>query len=225
MNAQTSSRIAAIQMVSGPAVEGNLEIAGRLLAEAAARGAQLAALPEYFGILGMKDTDKVAVRVPLGDGPIQRFLSDCARKHGVWLVGGSVPLVSRDPHRVLNTCLVFDPGGRQAARYDKIHLFGFEMGAEAYHEERTIEPGATPVTTDTPLGKLGLSICYDLRFPELYRAMKAIDIIFVPSAFTVMYRPAAFAVGIAINESAIMLANSPLSFMALTLPLILDTLV
>lgn len=184
MTKPETTRVAAIQMVSTPRVADNLAEAGRLIAEAAARGAKLAVLPEYFCIMGMKDTDKVAVREPEGDGPIQRFLSDTARKHGLWLVGGSVPLVSRDPHRVLNTCLVFDPGGKQTARYDKIHLFGFEMGAEAYHEERTIEAGATPVTTDTPFGKLGLSICYDLRFPELYRSMQGVDIIFAPSAFT-----------------------------------------
>ena len=116
MNAQTSSRIAAIQMVSGPAVEGNLEIAGRLLAEAAARGAQLAALPEYFGILGMKDTDKVAVREAEGDGPIQRFLSDAAKMHGMWIVGGSAPLVSSDAGKVRNSSLVYDANGNQVAR-------------------------------------------------------------------------------------------------------------
>ncbi len=178
------SRIAAVQMVSAPRVADNLAEAGRLIAQAAAQGAELVALPEYFCIMGMKDTDKVDVREPEGDGPIQQFLSDAARQHGVWIVGGSAPLVSGDPKRVRNTCLVYDPGGKQMARYDKIHLFGFQMGDEQYHEARTIEPGNTPVTVDTPFGRLGLSICYDLRFPELYRAMKDIDIIFVPSAFT-----------------------------------------
>ena len=179
-----STRIAAIQMVSGPQVAGNLEEAGRLIAQAAQRGAQLVALPEYFGILGMKDTDKVAVREPLGDGPIQAFLSNTAKQHGVWIVGGSAPLVSDDPGKVRNTSLVYDAAGKLAARYDKIHLFGFQMGDEQYNEARTIEPGHTPVTVDTPFGRLGLSICYDLRFPELYRAMKDVDIILVPSAFT-----------------------------------------
>jgi deaminated glutathione amidase len=180
----SSARIAALQMVSGPTVEGNLETAGQLIAQAAARGAQLAALPEYFCIMGMKDTDKVAVREQPGDGPIQAFLSAAARKHGLWIVGGSVPLVSDDPGRVRNTSLVYDATGKLAARYDKIHLFGFQMGDEQYHEARTIEPGDTPVTVDTPFGRLGLSICYDLRFPELYRAMADVDIILVPSAFT-----------------------------------------
>ncbi len=181
---RASSRIAALQMVSVPRVADNLAEAGRLIALAADQGAQLVALPEYFGIMGMKDTDKVAVRESEGDGPIQNFLSAAAKKHGVWIVGGSAPLVSADAARVRNSCLVYDATGQQVARYDKIHLFGFQMGAEQYHEEHTIEPGNTPVTVETPFGRIGLSICYDLRFPELYRAMKDIDIIFVPSAFT-----------------------------------------
>ena len=181
---QEKTRIAAIQMVSCPRVADNLAEAGRLIEQAAKRGAKLAVLPEYFCIMGMKDTDKVAVRELDGDGPIQAFLSNAARQHGLWIVGGSVPLVASDAGRVLNTCLVFDNTGKRVARYDKIHLFGFEMGSEAYHEERTIEPGRAPVTLDTPFGKLGLSICYDLRFPELYRTMTGVDIIFAPSAFT-----------------------------------------
>ncbi len=178
------SRIAALQMVSGPRVADNLAEAGRLIALAAGQGADLVALPEYFGIMGLKDTDKVAVREAEGDGPIQNFLSTTARQHGVWIVGGSAPLVSDDPHRVRNSCLVYDNTGKQVARYDKIHLFGFQMGDEQYHEARTIEPGNAPVTVDTPFGRLGLSICYDLRFPELYRLMKDVDMILVPSAFT-----------------------------------------
>jgi nitrilase len=132
----------------------------------------------------MKDTDKVGVREAEGDGPIQRFLSAAAKKHGLWIVGGSAPLVSADPGRVRNTSLVYDAEGRLAARYDKMHLFGFQMGEERYDEANTIEPGDKLVTVDTPFGRLGLSICYDLRFPELYRAMKDVDIILVPSAFT-----------------------------------------
>ncbi|HTE15549.1 MAG TPA: carbon-nitrogen hydrolase family protein [Burkholderiales bacterium] len=182
--AARSARIAAVQMISGPAVAGNLEEAGRLIAMAAERGAQLVALPEYFGIMGMKDTDKVDVREAAGEGPIQTFLSSTARKHAIWIVGGSAPLVTSDPAKVRNSSLVYDASGTLAARYDKIHLFGFQMGEERYHEASTIEPGDTPVTVDTPFGRLGLSICYDLRFPELYRAMKDVDIILVPSAFT-----------------------------------------
>lgn len=185
MNASTTTtRIAAIQMVSAPTVQANLAEAGRLIAEAAARGAHLVALPEYFCIMGMKDTDKVAVREPAGDGPIQHFLSSTAKQHGVWIVGGSAPLACDDPGKVRNTSLVYDASGKLAARYDKIHLFGFQQGEERYHEAATIEPGDTPVTVDTPFGRLGLSICYDLRFPELYRAMGEVDIILVPSAFT-----------------------------------------
>lgn len=179
-----TSRIAAVQMASGPIVEGNLSEARRLIEIAVERGAQLVALPEYFAIMGMHDRDKIAVREEQGKGPIQKFLSGMAKKHGIWLVGGSVPLVSSSATKVRNSCLVYDDKGRLAARYDKIHLFGFKMGEERYSEELTIEPGRDVVTLDTPLGRLGLSICYDLRFPELYRAMKEVDIILVPSAFT-----------------------------------------
>jgi len=178
------TRVAAVQMVSGPEVEGNLREAGRLIAMAAEKGARLVALPEYFPILGMHELDKVAVREKPGKGPIQEFLSSTAKKHGIWIVGGSAPLACSSPRKVRNTCLVYDDGGRLAARYDKIHLFGFTQGKESYAEERTIEPGGKVVTVDTPFARLGISICYDLRFPELYRAMKQVDIILVPSAFT-----------------------------------------
>jgi nitrilase len=178
------TRIAAVQMVSGPEVEPNLREAGRLIAIAAAKGARLVALPEYFPILGMHERDKVKVRERPGSGPIQEFLSSTAKRHGIWLVGGSAPLVSSSPEKVRNTCLVYDDKGRPAARYDKIHLFGFTMGKESYAEERTIEAGSRVVTVDTPFARLGLSICYDLRFPELYRAMKPVDVILAPSAFT-----------------------------------------
>ncbi|MBI3936547.1 MAG: carbon-nitrogen hydrolase family protein [Betaproteobacteria bacterium] len=183
-SAPGSTRIAAVQMVSGPAVEDNLREARRLIESAAAQGAKLVALPEYFAIMGMRDRDKVAVREAPGRGPIQAFLSETARRLGIWLIGGSVPLEASDANKVRNSCLVFDEQGRLAARYDKIHLFGFEMGAERYSEERTIEPGKEVVVVDSPFGRLGLSICYDLRFPELYRAMQDVDIILVPSAFT-----------------------------------------
>lgn len=178
------TRIAAVQLASGPNVKGNLNEAGRLIEMAVAQGAKLVALPEYFAIMGMRDDDKVKAREKPDEGPIQEFLSTTARRHGIWLVGGSVPLESSSPHKVRNSCLVYDDQGRLAARYDKIHLFGFAMGEERYDEERTIEPGHEVVTVDTPFARLGLSICYDLRFPELYRAMKPVDIILVPSAFT-----------------------------------------
>lgn len=178
------ARIAAVQLASGPIVKGNLQEAGRLIEMAVKQGAKLVALPEYFAIMGLHEQDKVKAREKPGAGPIQEFLSATARRHGIWLVGGSVPLESSRPDKVRNSCLVYDERGRLAARYDKIHLFGFEMGKERYEEERTIEPGREVVTVETPLGRLGLSICYDLRFPELYRAMKPVDIILVPSAFT-----------------------------------------
>jgi len=177
-------RIAAVQMVSGPTVPENLAVAGDLIAQAAARGARLIVLPEYFAILGLRDEDKVTVREREGAGPIQDFLADAARRHGIWLVGGSAPLACDDPGRVRNSSLVYDDQGRRVARYDKIHLFGFDNGTERYQESRTIEPGAAVEVLDTPFGRVGLSICYDLRFPELYRAMQPVDLILVPSAFT-----------------------------------------
>jgi len=177
-------RVAAVQLASGPSVAANLNEARRLIAMAAKQGAKLVALPEYFAIMGMQDTDKVKVREAEGAGPIQQFLADTAKKHKIWLVGGSVPLVSSEANRVRNSCLVYDDKGKLVARYDKIHLFGFEMGKEQYSEQRTIEPGREVKVVDSPFGRLGLSICYDLRFPELYRAMKDVDIILVPSAFT-----------------------------------------
>jgi len=178
------TRIAAVQLASGPIVKGNLNEAGRLIEMAVAQGAKLVALPEYFAIMGMRDDDKVKAREKPGQGPIQEFLATTARRHGIWLVGGSVPLDASSTDKVRNSCLVYDDQGKLAARYDKIHLFGFSMGQERYEEERTLEPGQDVVTVDTPFARLGLSICYDLRFPELYRAMKPVDIILVPSAFT-----------------------------------------
>ncbi|MBI5936651.1 MAG: carbon-nitrogen hydrolase family protein [Betaproteobacteria bacterium] len=177
-------RVAAIQMASGPNVAANLSEAERLIQQAANAGAKLVALPEYFAIMGLKDTDKVAAREAEGKGPIQKFLAAQAKKHKVWLVGGSVPLECGNPKKVRNSCLVYDDKGKQVARYDKIHLFGLELGNERYKEENTIEPGDKVVVVDTPFGRLGLSICYDLRFPELYRAMGEVDVIVVPAAFT-----------------------------------------
>jgi nitrilase len=177
-------KIAAIQMASSPNVSANLSEAERLIEMAAKQGARLVALPEYFAIMGLKDTDKVAVREAEGKGPIQKFLSSQAKKHKIWIIGGSVPLESSVKSKVRNSCLVYDDKGKQVARYDKIHLFNLDLGNEHYHEDKTIEPGKDVVTVDTPFGKIGLSICYDLRFPELYRAMGDVDIMVVPSAFT-----------------------------------------
>lgn len=179
-----SFRVAAIQMASGPQVSGNLDEAGRLIKMAADQGASLIALPEYFAIMGMHDDDKVKIAETFGKGPIQEFLARTAKRFGVWIVGGSVPLKSADPIKIRNSCLVYDHEGHCVARYDKIHLFGFQRGGERYEEARTIQPGSEVVTLDTPFGRIGLSICYDLRFPELYRAMGPVDVIFIPSAFT-----------------------------------------
>ncbi|WP_423759230.1 carbon-nitrogen hydrolase family protein [Burkholderia sp. NLJ2] len=180
----TPFRVAALQMVSTPDVARNLAEAGRLIAEAAGEGAQLVLLPEYFCFMGHRDTDKLALAEPYQDGPIQRFLADAARRHGIWVIGGTLPLKAPEPDRVLNTTLVFDPSGNEAARYDKIHLFNFEKGDESFDEARTIRAGDTVVAFDAPFGRVGLSVCYDLRFPELYRRMGDCTLIVVPSAFT-----------------------------------------
>jgi len=177
-------RIAAVQMVSVPKVEENLAAAARLIAQAAAQKARLVALPEYFCIMGRHERDKVAVREKDGEGPIQEFLSATAARHGIWLIGGSVPLDCGRSDKVRNSCLVYDEAGRRVARYDKMHLFGLDLDTERFDEANTIEPGAEPVAIDSPFGRIALSICYDVRFPELYRRLGAVDLILVPSAFT-----------------------------------------
>jgi predicted amidohydrolase len=182
--AEGKFKVAAVQMVSEPEVQANLDTAGELIARAAGEGARVVALPEYFCILGLRDRDKVVVREDDGRGPIQDFLAAAAARNKVWLVGGSAPLACADPDKVRNSCLVYDETGRRVARYDKIHLFGFDLGKERFQESRSIEPGSEVVTLDTPFARLGLSICYDLRFPEMYRKMGPVDLILVPSSFT-----------------------------------------
>lgn len=177
-------KVAGIQMASSPSVSANLIEAERLIKLAAEAGAKIVVLPEYFCIMGIHDTDKVRVREKEGDGPIQHFLSKMAKKHKILLIGGTVPLVSNVSNKVRNSCLVYNEKGKQIARYDKIHLFGLDLATEHYHEENTIEPGDEVIVVETPYGKIGLSTCYDLRFPELYRAMGEVDMIVVPSAFT-----------------------------------------
>ena len=184
IGSQRKVRVAAVQMVSGPRVADNLAAAGRLVAEAVAQGAGLVALPEYFPIMGMNDGDKIRVREADGDGPIQSWLAETAARHGIWLIGGSIPLVASDPAKVLNSSVAYGPDGKRVARYDKIHLFGFQKGAECYNESATIEAGNRPVAFTTPFGRIGLSICYDLRFPELYRALGEVDLLVIPAAFT-----------------------------------------
>jgi len=184
----TTLRVAAVQMVSKPDVAANLRDASALIAQAAAQGARLVALPEYFCLMG-READKVAAREADGRGPIQDFLADTAARHGIWLVGGTVPLVAPQPDRVMNSVLVYGPDGARVARYDKIHLFAFATGDESYDEARTITPGRSVrsfeiAPADGPKLKVGLSVCYDLRFPELYRLLGEPDLILVPAAFT-----------------------------------------
>jgi len=180
----SKTTVAAVQMVSSPDVGENLDTARRLLAEAASKGARLVTLPEYWPIMGMSDTDKVGHAEQPGQGPIQEFMAAQAREHGFWLIGGTLPLVSGEAGRVLNTTLVYAPDGQPVSRYDKIHLFGFTRGEESYDEARTIVPGEAVGSFDAPFGRVGLSVCYDLRFPELYRAMGEVALIVVPAAFT-----------------------------------------
>ncbi|MBE9609341.1 carbon-nitrogen hydrolase family protein [Chitinilyticum piscinae] len=176
-------RAAAIQMISGGDVPSNLADAARLLEKSCAAGAELAVLPEYFAILGARDTDKLAHAEPYGEGPLQTFLSQQAQKLGIWLVGGTIPLCSDIPGKVFNSTLVYDPQGNCQARYDKVHLFNFDSGSERFCESATIAAGARAVLVDTPFGRMGLAICYDLRFPELFRQEQA-DFWVLPAAFT-----------------------------------------
>jgi deaminated glutathione amidase len=180
-----TTKVAAIQMVSAPELATNLKSAERLIAAAAGEGARLAALPENFYLIGRHEGDKVKLREREGKGPIQEFLADAARRHRVWVVGGTVPIETQDQTRILSACLVFDDSGRCVARYDKMHLFRFDGGDERYDEARTLQPGGRAVAVQSPFGRLALSICYDLRFPELYRSLGEFDAMFVPSAFTV----------------------------------------
>jgi nitrilase len=185
----TAPIAAAIQLNSLADRDANLAAAGRLLRQAAAGGAVLAILPENFAFMGAKERDKLALAESAGQGPIQDFLAATARQLSLWVVAGSVPLaVAGDAQRVWAACLVYDARGQLAARYDKIHLFDVEVpGGERYHESNSIARGAlNPVVVDTPAGRLGLSVCYDLRFPELYRALAAqgAELLCVPAAFT-----------------------------------------
>ena len=180
--------IASIQMVSTPSINENLEVAGHLTKAAANSGAQLAVLPEYFCLMGLKDTDKVHAREAVGSGPIQERLAAMAQENNIFLVAGTIPLEAKDSNKVLNTSLVFDPQGKQIARYDKIHLFGFQTKTERYEESETITAGSQPGQFAIKLNGMdwhfGLSICYDLRFPELYRSLGQVDCHIIPAAFT-----------------------------------------
>jgi nitrilase len=182
-------KVAALQMTSAADVAVNLEAAGRLLAEARAGGARVAVLPENFSFMGLRDADKRAIAEADGDGPVQRFLSQQARELGLWIVGGTTPIAQEPGGRVAAACLVYADDGRRAARYDKMHLFDVDIPGrtESYRESANIAPGARAVLVPTPAGLLGLSVCYDMRFPELYRQLSAAGAQWfsIPSAFTV----------------------------------------
>ncbi len=177
-------KVAAIQMVSAPDPVSNFNAARRLIGEAVQQGAKLILLPEYWPLMGMHEKDKLTHAEVLGEGEIQHFMSDVARDFQIWLIGGTLPLRSEEVGKVFNTSLAYDPLGQRIAQYDKIHLFSFSQGDEAWDEGRTIVPGTEVVTWEAPFGRIGLSICYDLRFPELYRAMGECALIVVPAAFT-----------------------------------------
>ncbi len=166
----------------------NLFEAERLIKELANDGARLIVLPENFAFIGRVDEDLLNIREADGEGPLQRFLARVSRELGVWLVGGTIPLVARDPDKLRAACLVYDDQGRRVARYDKIHLFDVTLPdvEECYRESAIIEPGEDPVVIDTPFGRVGVAVCYDLRFPELFRQMldSGVDILAIPAAFT-----------------------------------------
>jgi predicted amidohydrolase len=182
------SVVACIQMASSPNIGANLLEAERLIEEAVSQHARLVVLPENFALMGKSEHDKVGVREKPDGGAIQTFLAEQAARHGIWLVGGTIPLVADADDKVRAACLVYDDQGRQVARYDKIHLFDVALvdSGEQYTESDTIEPGNEVVVIDSPFGRMGISVCYDLRFPELYRQQldKGVEILVVPSAFT-----------------------------------------
>lgn len=182
------SQVAAIQMASGPNISANLLEASRLISRAADAGAGLVVLPENFAIMSINETDKLKIREADGSGPLQDFLAHQARKNGVWLVGGTLPLVANHPEKVRAACLLFDAQGNRVARYDKIHMFDvhLEENGENYRESETIESSNGLVAVDTPFGRLGLAVCYDLRFPELFRQLldQGMELLAIPSAFT-----------------------------------------
>jgi len=181
-------KVAAIQMVSGISLDQNLAQAHHLLEQARAGGAELAVLPEYFCSMGRSDRDKLVIAETEGLGTVQDFLTDTAKEMGLWIVGGTLPMATDDPQRAANASLVYNPKGKLAARYDKIHLFRYDNGRERYDEAATLQEGQQPVAFDLPdreghTWRVGMSVCYDLRFPELYRLLAA-DVLLVPAAFT-----------------------------------------
>jgi predicted amidohydrolase len=180
--------VAAIQMTSSATVEENLKTAGDLIQQAAQLGAELVVLPEIFPIMGNNPLDKIHIREQEGKGPIQAFLAEQAATYKIWIIGGTIPLEASSPHKIRAACLVYNAKGEQVARYDKMHLFDVSLDLnQIYNESATVEPGNQVVVVETPVGKVGLSVCYDIRFPELFRAMfnQGAEIITIPAAFTV----------------------------------------
>ena len=182
------TKVAAIQMASGPNVNANLLEAARLIQQAAATGAKLAVLPENFALMGMSEQDKLRIREQPGKGPLQDFLAEQARKHQLWIVGGTLPLSTDNPNQVRAASLLYNDKGELVARYDKLHMFDVKIteSNEQYNESETIQAGNEIVVVDTPFGRLGMAICYDLRFPGLFRQMSeaGAEIIVLPSSFT-----------------------------------------
>ena len=188
MKTFTRYKVAAVQMETGPEVSGNLAEAARHIESAATQGAKLVALPEFFALMGKTPEDALAIREADGEGPIQSFLAEQARRHSIWLVGGTIPLRSEHPDKLLAASLLYNDQGERVARYDKIHLFDVTVNdaKRHYRESRTASPGDSGVVVDTPFGRLGLTVCYDVRFPELFRQLtaKGMDVLMLPSAFT-----------------------------------------
>jgi deaminated glutathione amidase len=177
------TKVAAVQMISGPTIPENLVAARRLITQAVEKGAELVLLPEYWAALEASDGEKLAHAEEPGSGPVQDFMSGIAKELGIWLLGGTLSLKSKVEGKVLNAMMVYNPQGENVARYDKVHLFSYSKGNESYDESRAITPGAEVVTFEAPFGRVGLSVCYDLRFPELYRAMGPCALIVMPAAF------------------------------------------
>jgi len=189
-NPDKVNKVAAIQLVCGTNLGANLIETGKLVARAVREGIRLVVLPENFAFMGRGDKDLLGVREPYGRGPLQEFLAGLAKKHGIWLIGGTIPLQTEDPGKVRAASLVFNDRGEQVARYDKMHLFDADLkeSGEHYRESDSIAPGTGPVVIDTPFGRLGLAVCYDLRFPELFRTMSTlgVELIALPAAFTAL---------------------------------------
>ncbi len=185
---QHKKKIAAIQMASGSNIDANLLEVEKIVSAAVAAGAELVVLPENFAFLGKTESELCALREKEGDGPLQQFLSQLAQRHSIWVVGGTIPLVATDPDKICAASLIFNAAGEQVGRYDKIHLFDVHLTEtnERYAESKIIEAGKNVVVIDSPFGRLGVAVCYDLRFPEMFRKMAdmGVEIICMPAAFT-----------------------------------------